>query len=313
MRVGEQPAADTADAARTRALVAPGLTGTSTDDEGNGEALGEENLENSGVRHWTDLLARIRFGTQVVNGRKVTSATIKAVGNRLASYADFRTGGRVRPGLARLAIDLEISHTTTKAAVAVLRRVGLLRLVSAGSRHDAATYQLVIPADLLERTDIEVLSPAAHDLAVARIRADVQEPKGSNGGTHGACVEPVDNPSTGAPTVPVLTSDPQSNTGTVETGNSANTGTVEYPTQAPTVPVTSHGPTTREISQPVADVGTAITADARASPAEDPIPSCREPGCAKGWNFTTESVTRCSCDPSGSASPPLRLIHGGAA
>src|SRR5690606_37306286 len=112
--------------------------------------------ENATVREWSDLLARIRFGTVKVAGKTVRGATIKAVGYRAANYADS-DGSRVRPGLPRLAVDLEIDHGTAKRAMQVLVRTGLLRLVRPGARPGHADeYQLTIPADLLDRDDIEV-------------------------------------------------------------------------------------------------------------------------------------------------------------
>ncbi|GIJ48066.1 hypothetical protein Val02_49520 [Virgisporangium aliadipatigenens] len=57
----------------------------------------------------------------------------------------------------------------------MLRRTGLLRLVSAGGRSRRADeYQLVIPVDLLDRDDLEVLSPAAHDLAIEITRTELR-------------------------------------------------------------------------------------------------------------------------------------------
>ena len=126
--------------------------------------------ENATVREWTDLLARIRFGTVRVAGKTVRGATIKAVGYRAANYADS-DGSRIRPGLPRLAVDLEIDHGTAKRAMQVLVRTGLLRLVRPGARPGHADeYQLTIPADLLDRDDIEVWSPARQRLEIERVR-----------------------------------------------------------------------------------------------------------------------------------------------
>lgn len=128
--------------------------------------------EDATVREWTDLLARIRFGTVRVSGKNITSSRIKAVAYRLANYADS-DGSRVRPGLARLAVDLEISYDTAGRAVQHLASLGLLRLVRPGTRPGHAdVYQLAIPADLLDRVD--VLQPTQHQTEIDRTRAEAR-------------------------------------------------------------------------------------------------------------------------------------------
>jgi hypothetical protein len=121
------------------------------------------------VREWTDVLARVRFGTVEVAGKNVTGARIKAVAGRLANYADS-DGSRVRPGIARIAVDLETDYVTVKRAVQYLGRVGLLRKVRAGSKAGHADeYQLAIPVDLLDREDLEVWSPTRHAREIERV------------------------------------------------------------------------------------------------------------------------------------------------
>ena len=134
--------------------------------------------EDATVRDWTDLVARIRFGV-VRRGRKtVSGATIKAVAGRLSTYAD-PDGSRVFPGLARLAVDLEMSYDTVKMAVSALSRVGLLRLVKAGVRRGHADeYHLAIPTDLLDRDDVECVS-GRHALEVERIREATRGRRGT--------------------------------------------------------------------------------------------------------------------------------------
>src|SRR5690606_41562381 len=73
----------------------------------------------------------------------------------------------------------------------VLVRTGLLRLVRPGARPGHADeYQLTIPADLLDRDDIEVWSPARQRLEIERVREqtrgrytrkDLQVPEGPAG------------------------------------------------------------------------------------------------------------------------------------
>ena len=125
------------------------------------------NQADATVREWTDVLARIRFGTVKVAGKNITGARIKAVAGRLANYADSN-GSRVRPGLPRLAVDLEADYGSVKRAVQLLHHLGLLRLVRAGARPGHADeYQLAIPESLLE--SVELWSPSRHRLEVERV------------------------------------------------------------------------------------------------------------------------------------------------
>jgi hypothetical protein len=110
-------------------------------------------------REWTEILARIRFGTVAVSGKTYRGAVIKAVAGRLACYADS-DGTRVRPGIVRLAVDLEITYRTARDVVAYLRRIGLLELARSGGRVRADEFRLSLPVDLLDRDDLEVWSPA---------------------------------------------------------------------------------------------------------------------------------------------------------
>jgi len=124
--------------------------------------------DSANVREWTDVLARCRFGVVKVAGKTVAGSSIKAVAERLARYGDA-DGTRVRPGIARLAVDLEMSYGTVKRAVQHLHKVGLLRLVQAASRPGHAdVYRLSLPVDLLDR--VEVWTPARHALEVERVR-----------------------------------------------------------------------------------------------------------------------------------------------
>lgn len=109
--------------------------------------------EAASWRYWTTLLGRIRFGKQKVAGKTLSGMVIKAVGERIATYAD-RDGSRVRPGIARIAVDLETSHTTVRNAITVLERVGLLRLETKANRNHAAVYQLVISAEVIENAEL---------------------------------------------------------------------------------------------------------------------------------------------------------------
>lgn len=89
--------------------------------------------ERATVREWTEVLARVRFGTVKVAGRNIAGSRIKLVAARLADYADS-DGSRVRPGLPRIAVDCEVDYSSAKRCVQHLVRLGLLRLVRPGAR-----------------------------------------------------------------------------------------------------------------------------------------------------------------------------------
>ncbi|QDY06151.1 hypothetical protein FJK98_02375 [Micromonospora sp. HM134] len=161
------------------------------------------------VHTWTELLSRVRFGTQKALGKNVSGARIHAVAERLARYATHKTGRDIRPGLARIAVDLEMDYRTVKAAVAVLVRYGLLHLVAEGERRgDADEWQLTIPEDLLDREGIDVWSPARHRLEIDRCREkvrgkyaprpDLRGPDGPQNGTSAGATEAATEPSAGA-------------------------------------------------------------------------------------------------------------------
>lgn len=117
-------------------------------------------------RYWVNLLGRVRFGKQIVAGKTISGFTIKAVGERLAQYGN-PDGTEVRPGIARIAVDMETSYTTVRNAITVLERVGLIRLVTPGNRNRAAVYRLIIGANLIE--SVELWSPPRHKLEINRV------------------------------------------------------------------------------------------------------------------------------------------------
>lgn len=122
------------------------------------------------VREWTDILARIRFGTVHIAGKNYSAARIKLVAHRLADYADS-DGTRIRPGIARLAVDLEIEYRTVRDTLALLRRLGLLQIVRhANGRGNADEYRLTLPVDLLDRDDLDVWTPTQHTQRTQQIR-----------------------------------------------------------------------------------------------------------------------------------------------
>jgi hypothetical protein len=98
------------------------------------------------LRQWTDVLRRARLGR-----------TVKAVALTLATYAD-NDGTRVFPGVARLAVDCELTYNVVQGALAKLRAAGLIVVVRRGSRRGHADeYRLILAADVLDR--VEVLTP----------------------------------------------------------------------------------------------------------------------------------------------------------
>jgi hypothetical protein len=146
------------------------------------------------VREWTDILARIRFGTVRIAGKNITGARIKAVAGRMASYADGN-GTRVRPGIARIAVDLETDYGTARRAITCLRNLGLLDLVRSGGRRGADEFRLTLPVDLLDRDDLEVWSPSRHRLEVERVSgANRGFPEGPGGGPSGSGTQVPEGP-----------------------------------------------------------------------------------------------------------------------
>ncbi|BEL05708.1 hypothetical protein Q0Z83_038990 [Actinoplanes sichuanensis] len=122
------------------------------------------------VREWTDILARIRFGTVTIAGKTYSAARIKLVAHRLATYADH-DGTRIHPGIARLAVDLEIEYRTVRDTLTLLRRLGLLQLVRPAAGHRRADeYRLTLPTDLLDRDDLEVWTPTHHTQQAQAVR-----------------------------------------------------------------------------------------------------------------------------------------------
>lgn len=121
-------------------------------------------------REWVEIVARIRFGTVKIAGKNYTALRIKAVAGRVASYADS-DGTRVRPGVARVAVDLETEYRTVRDVIAYLRRLGLLQIVRAGGGSKATEYRLTLPTDLLDRDDLTVWSPREQAEAIDRIRS----------------------------------------------------------------------------------------------------------------------------------------------
>ncbi len=102
--------------------------------------------ESVTLRQWTDVVRRARLGR-----------TVKAVALTLATYAD-NDGTRVFPGVARLAVDCELTYNVVQSALSTLRAAGLITVVRRGSRRGQADeYRLILATDILDR--VEVLTP----------------------------------------------------------------------------------------------------------------------------------------------------------
>lgn len=246
----------------------------------------EQDQEHATVRVWTDLLARIRFGTVEVAGKKIRGALIKAVAYRAANYADSN-GTRVRPGLPRLAVDLEIEHGTAKRAMQVLVRVGLLRLVHAGARPGLADeYRLTIPADLLDRDDVEVWSPAQQLLEIERVRrktrgryaksaptdpdpGDLQVPQGPADDDTCRSHKDPQKPDLQVPAAPADTTQTDRPAGPSGTDICRPAGPSGTDLQVPQGPATHHGPRHNYYLPTGEDLRTAVTQSRASQPEEE--------------------------------------------
>lgn len=102
------------------------------------------------VGAWNAVIRRARIGRE----RKAAALV-------LSSYARA-DGTHIHCGVARLAVDLEVSYSTARRELAWLRKVGLIELVRAGNRRRNLSdeYRLILGPNVLEHLD--VLDPAEH-------------------------------------------------------------------------------------------------------------------------------------------------------
>jgi hypothetical protein len=253
------------------------------------------------VREWTDILARIRFGKVRAGGKNITGAAIKLVAGRLASYADGN-GTRVRPGVARIAVDMEMDARTVKTAMAYLRSIGLLELVRPGGRRGADQYRLTLPVDLLDRDDLTVWSPTEQRNEIERLsdarRGTPRTPPdgpgggGSRGpqaplieaGTQGpaAPMTPVDNSATQGPVAPHKAADVTPISGASGTRNEAIMGASGTVYGGPLAPATHQDLDTTTTHHPDEDLRTAVTLPRDPSPATTPDSAPRPKRCTHG-------------------------------
>jgi hypothetical protein len=109
--------------------------------------------EPIGRFEWERILRRIQ----------VSAPSVKLVGFTMATYADA-TGGRVRPGQARLAAVMGTSISTVRRGQSELEDIGMLDMMTKGRSYGrghagafASEYRLTVPSDLLER--VPMLDP----------------------------------------------------------------------------------------------------------------------------------------------------------
>jgi hypothetical protein len=216
------------------------------------------------VREWTDILARIRFGTVTVAGKTYSAARIKLVAHRLANYADT-DGTRIHPGIARLAVDLEIEYRTVRDTLALLRRLGLLQLVRpAAGRGRADEYRLTLPTDLLDRDDLDVWTPTHHAQQTQKIRDSHRGTPRTRPASHctrgpQATAPTLTATDTPSPQDPAPTPEPPigaASTRTTKTGSARSSRTV---TQGPQAPTTYQDHNTTPTDQPTAKVCGPVT------------------------------------------------------
>lgn len=138
---------------------------------------------NVSVREWTDVVRRARLGK-----------TTKYIALVLATYADYRDGARIWPGLWRLVWDAEVDIKTVRKVLAELVQVGLIEQVRPPrGRGGAAEYRLILGPDLLEHVDVP--SPAR---ALVEIGHLAEKRRAAPNGYHPAAPnEPGDNSSLG--------------------------------------------------------------------------------------------------------------------
>ncbi|WP_045746404.1 hypothetical protein [Actinoplanes rectilineatus] len=252
------------------------------------------------VREWTELLARIRFGTVKVAGKSLAGARIKAVAYRLANYADS-DGTRVRPGIARVAVDVEVDYHTARRVIALLRKLGLLRLVRAGGRKGVDEFRLTLPVDLLDRDDLEVWSPSRQRLEIERVSGSHRgTPKGPEGPGGGESKVPEGSANDTGSLVPEGSAIEDEDTGSLIPEGSAQgpegvaiadpSGTTKTPIADPSgtrslipqAPLTHHDLDTTTTHQPADEVRTAVTDSRVTGPATNPDFPTRPQRCDHG-------------------------------
>jgi hypothetical protein len=213
------------------------------------------------VREWTDILARIRFGTVRIAGKTYSAARIKLVAHRLANYADS-DGTRIHPGIARLAVDLEIEYRTVRDTLALLRRLGLIhRVRPATGRGRADEYRLTLPLDLLDRDDLDVWTPTHHAQHTQKVRDTHRGTSRAPLCTRGP-KDPAPTPAgagTPGPPAPAVPPAPPVAAASPRTATSGCAGSTRTATQGPQDPTTYQDHNTTPTDQPTARVCEPVT------------------------------------------------------
>jgi hypothetical protein len=213
------------------------------------------------VREWTDILARIRFGTVAIAGKTYSAARIKLVAHRLANYADT-DGTRIHPGIARLAVDLEIEYRTVRDTLAHLRRLGLLHLVRPATRRGHADeYRLTLPLDLLDRDDLEVWTPTRHAQHTQKVRETHRGTSRTPTCTPGP-QDPAPTPAdagTPGPQDPAASPEPPVAATSTRTTKSRCAGSSRTTTQGPQAPTTYQDHNTTPTDQPTPRLCATVT------------------------------------------------------
>jgi hypothetical protein len=110
------------------------------------------------VADWLDLVRRARLGS-----------TVKLVAFYLSGRAN-NDGSRIFPGIARAAIECEVSTAVVRRALKTLRDAQLIEVVRRGNRRAGKSdeYRLIVGTDVLERVDVP--TPDEHHGAILAVR-----------------------------------------------------------------------------------------------------------------------------------------------
>ena len=105
------------------------------------------------VSRWRGAFTRTMHGLE----RDGLTPAAVAVGLVLADYADWHTGGGIRPGRKRVALTVGVSVATVGRCIAALVAAEWLATDERGSFGRSSTYRLTIPPQ--EKTDTGEITP----------------------------------------------------------------------------------------------------------------------------------------------------------
>jgi hypothetical protein len=113
------------------------------------------------LHEWLSVVRRARLGR-----------TVKAVALMLSTYANV-DGTKVYPGIARLAVECELSAKAVKGALAALREQGLIEVVRAARKAgEHNEYRLILAEDILERIDVP--PPDRHAASISVVAEQIR-------------------------------------------------------------------------------------------------------------------------------------------